>query len=159
MQQRLWPFRTMSETSVLLYVLVCPVTLLTAAAQVAADYLSAVHSAASLSAACSAQQTNEQGAAVPQRQLRGDWEKLLQQGMELAEGPASDHFLRVDDLSSASWLASESQVSLHHHWMQTQKNFQVPCQVCNNLRVRKAGSCYRVNVDHWCTQICVHQAW
>lgn len=105
----------MSKTSALLYVLVCPVTLLTAAAQVAADYLSAVHSAVSLSAARSGQQTNEQGTAVPQQQLRGDWEKLLQQGMELAEGPASDHFLQVDDLSSASWLAPQSQVSLHHH--------------------------------------------
>ena len=104
----------MSETPGLLYVQVCPVTLLTAAAQVAADYLSAVHSAASLSAASLAEQANGQGAVASQQQLRGDWEKLFQQGMELAEGPASDHFLQVDDLSSASWLAPQSQVSLHH---------------------------------------------
>lgn len=85
--------------------------------QVAADYLSAVRSSASLSAGSSAQQTlghaaQQIGGQAAKAQRRSEWEKVFQQGIDLAEGPAADQFLHVCDLSNNGWSGPSSQVCM-----------------------------------------------
>lgn len=90
-----------------------------AALQVAADYLSAVRSSASLSAGSSLPQAadgaHQEGFAGPKGQSRIEWEAVFQRGIELAEGPSKDHFLHISDLSNADWVALPSQVCTRYN--------------------------------------------
>lgn len=111
--------------------------------QVAADYLSAVRSAASLSGASSPQRTS---ANVSQRGFenakgisKSDWEKVFQRGVELAAGLPTDHFLQVSDLSNPSWNAPQSQVgSCNRHAVTSQ------CQILQRQVHRVCG-----NIKHF----------